>query len=211
LQIVILPDLCHRPIVGPVIMPVVIPDWLQGRFDSLSVQSPHYEASYYGPINMLLTTYFPATDGFNVKPQPRLRTLVASQGQRVSIDSYGGSVGTASDDPIPDFLVSIGSSKLGKDIPILIYEVKRSDEEEAEAGIQMDRYIHWARNYQKNLVGAVTIVAVLVLGNESITCELDADARQVTFLGRAPTSGLDAQHVLQCVRDIWLELAALTV
>jgi hypothetical protein len=192
-------------------MPVVVPNWLEGRFASLSGQSPHYEASYYGPINMLLTTYFPAADGFNVKPQPRLRSLVANQGQRISIDSYGGSVGTSSDDPIPDFLVSIGSSKLGKDVPILIYEVKRSDEEETEAGIQMDRYIHWAGNYQSTLVGAITIIAVLVLGKESIICELDADARQVNFLDRAPTCGLDAQRVLQRVRDIWLDLAALTV
>ncbi|KAF8587969.1 hypothetical protein K439DRAFT_1285173, partial [Ramaria rubella] len=108
-----------------------------------------YEASWYGPLNMLLTTYFPASKGFNVKPQARLRQPSADPRERTSIDSYGQTVGTYDDDSNPDFLVSIGTSSLHADTPLLIYEVKREGMDEGEATLQLDRYIEWAKQYQR--------------------------------------------------------------
>ncbi|KAG1780939.1 hypothetical protein EV702DRAFT_1042632 [Suillus placidus] len=48
-------------------------------------------------------------------------------GGRISIDSYGQVVGSFSDDEIPDFVVSSAGSELDRDVPFLIFEVKRDD------------------------------------------------------------------------------------
>jgi len=93
-------------------MPVQLPNWLLRRFNAVYHEPPHYESSYYGPINMLLTTYFPAMDGYLVKPQARLRQP-PSPGARTSIDSTGQIVDTRSDDGNPDSLVSKGSPTRG--------------------------------------------------------------------------------------------------
>ena len=53
--------------------PVVVPDCLLHRFDALYAMPPRHKASYYGPFNMLLTTFFPATMHFLVKPQARIQ------------------------------------------------------------------------------------------------------------------------------------------
>lgn len=74
-------------------MSVTVPEWLVKRFAAIYAKPPHYEASYYGPINMFLTVYFPAGDHYLVKPQARLRQP-SSPGERVSIDSNGQEVGT---------------------------------------------------------------------------------------------------------------------
>lgn len=52
---------------------VTFPPWLVGRFQTMFTNPPHFEASWYGPINAILNLFFPVTEGFLVKPQPRLR------------------------------------------------------------------------------------------------------------------------------------------
>ena len=108
---------CMSPILlyRPHLMPVSVPDWLLARFDAIYKEPAHYEASYYGPINMLLTCYFSAADGFMVKPQARLRDP-PTPGACTSIDSFGQDVGTHATDGNPDFLVSTGSAQLHSDV-----------------------------------------------------------------------------------------------
>jgi hypothetical protein len=172
----------------------VIPSWLLDRFKALYLNPPHYEASYYGPANMLLTTYFPASLQFLVKPQARLREP-PQPAERHSFDSYGQPVGTSNKDGNPDFLVSRGTSALDGDIPFLIYELKRDDVSEGEAMAQMERYIHWARRYQLQLVSPseLHIYALLVFGEQTQIFGMDPDA---TFTHTGPRVGTTDDTIL---------------
>jgi hypothetical protein len=184
-------------------MPVQLPNWLLRRFNAVYHEPPHYESSYYGPINMLLTTYFPAMDGYLVKPQARLRQP-PSPGARTSIDSTGQTVGTRSDDGNPDFLVSKGSPTLDADVPLLIYEVKRHDVGDAEAAHQIDRYIEWGMQYLNHLGSPMgRMRAVLVIGSKSKLFMLDwgPQSQAVHAEYDLDTTGDEILAILQNIRD----------
>jgi len=184
-------------------MPVQVPNWLLHRFKAVYHEPPHYESSYYGPINMLLTTYFPAVDGYLVKPQARLRQP-PSPGARTSIDSTGQKVGTRSDDGNPDFLVSKGSPTLDADVPLLIYEVKRHDVGDAEAAHQIDRYIEWGMQYLSQLGSPMgRMRAVLVIGSKSklFMLEWGPQSQAVHGVHDLDTTGEEILAILQNIRD----------
>ena len=71
---------------------------------------------------MMLTTFFPSTKHFLVKPQAWLQDPPEPGGHR-SNDSYGQIVGTSNKNANPNFLVITGTSML--DVPFLIYEIKK--------------------------------------------------------------------------------------
>lgn len=183
-------------------VPVTIPNWLLGRFDSLYQKPPHYEASYYGPINMMLTTFFPSAKRFLVKPQARLRNPPAPGG-RTSSDSYGQIVGTSDKDGNPDFLVSTGTSALDSDVPFLIYEIKRDDEDEFLSAIQMERYMLWAREYQRQVSpwARIGVYAVLVIGTKSIVYDISPDSEFINTGAYRDTTGREMLNMLQDLRD----------
>ncbi|KAI0943246.1 hypothetical protein AcW1_002457 [Taiwanofungus camphoratus] len=133
-------------------MNTIIPQWLRDRFAAISsVDAVHYESSLYGPINMLLTEYFPARGRFLVKPQPRLREPLVPGG-RASTDSYGQSVGTSDDDNIPDFVVAVGGSQLNSDTLFLVLEVKRDGSKPGATAVQIERYTKWVRDNQQGML-----------------------------------------------------------
>ncbi|KAH7904206.1 hypothetical protein BJ138DRAFT_984546, partial [Hygrophoropsis aurantiaca] len=105
-----------------------------------------YENSWYGPVNMMLTTYFPASQHFMVKPQARLRQPPAP-GARTSTDSYRQTVGTSNTDKVPDFLACIGGREPDGDIPFLILEVKKEDAPPGASNAQIMDYTEWVRHY----------------------------------------------------------------
>jgi hypothetical protein len=183
-------------------MSVTVPEWLLKRFAAVYAKPPHYEASYYGPINMFLTVYFPAGDHYLVKPQARLRQP-SSPGERVSIDSNGQEVGTRNDDGNPDFLVSIGSSELSNDVPLLIYEVKREDSGDTEAAQQMDRYINWAMQYLSVLLPHASrkIWAVLVTGSKSDVYMMEQGSSIIKITYGLDTTGTQIRGILQRIRE----------
>ncbi|KIM72815.1 hypothetical protein PILCRDRAFT_15794 [Piloderma croceum F 1598] len=183
-------------------MSITVPEWLLKRFAAVYAKPPHYEASYYGPINMFLTVYFPAGYHYLVKPQARLRQP-SSPGERVSIDSNGQEVGTRNDDGNPDFLVSIGSSELSNDVPLLIYEVKREDSGDTEAAQQMDRYINWAMQYLSVLLPHASrkIWAVLVTGSKSDIYMMEQGSSIIKITYGLDTTGTQIRGILQHIRD----------
>jgi len=186
-------------------LPVIIPQWLLDRFKAIYTNAPHYEASYYGPMNSLLTVYFPAADGFMVKPQARLRQA-PTPGARTSIDSQGQRVGTFDTDGNPDFLVGIGSAKLHCDIPLLIYELKKEGESFADVAPQMDEYITWAKDYQEQVIGTRRpIWAVLMIGSKSYTYHLNPISGYITYedIG-VSTTGPEVIEVLRQAREAGL-------
>ena len=179
------------------------PEWLLGRFEALYKDPPHYEASYYGPINGLLTVHFPVADGFLVTPQARLRQPPKGEG-RTSIDSVGQVVGTFDDDGSPDFVVSYGSAELHQDVPLLIYEVKNEDTSFESTAAQMDRYIAWGKEYQGQAQGAEReIWGVLVIGSKSNIFYLDPKSlKQVKYSEFGlNTMGTHIMELLQTVRE----------
>ena len=195
---------CMSPILlyRPHLMPVSVPDWLLARFDAIYKEPAHYEASYYGPINMLLTCYFSAADGFMVKPQARLRDP-PTPGARTSIDSFGQDVGTHATDGNPDFLVSTGSAQLHSDVPLLIWEVKKPEVSDEDAAKQVDRYIEWAKRYQRNLAPEMKAViwAMLVFGSKCRVFRLDPHSEFVYFHDGEQTTGDNVRQLLQSIRD----------
>jgi hypothetical protein len=113
-------------------MPTTVPlaDRLLARFEAIYKDPAHYEASYYGPIDMLLTCYFPAVDGFMVKPQAR-----AGSGRTRRLLQPG--CGQPCTDGNPDFLISTGSAQLHSDVPLLTWEVKKLGVSDVDAAKQM--------------------------------------------------------------------------
>lgn len=170
--------------------PVRLPGWLQTRLSEVFRNPIHYEASHYGPINALLSTYFPPDRNFLVKPQARLRREDdPSVATRQSTDSYGQAVGTHNDDRLPDFLVCLGSALLHADIPLLLFEVKLQHITEAECAEQLDGYSLWARQYLQQRVanvgqGGRPLWALVMHGSEC-TMHYFADANlkhvQITY------------------------------
>ncbi|KAH7905854.1 hypothetical protein BJ138DRAFT_1183439 [Hygrophoropsis aurantiaca] len=74
--------------------------WLQHRFLNLEHHPTRYEASLYGPLNGVLTHYFPLDRQFLVKPQPKLRP--AFDPNDVSISSIGVETSFVEEDPDED-------------------------------------------------------------------------------------------------------------
>lgn len=187
-------------------VPVNVPNWLLGRFDSLYLHPPHYEASYYGPINMLMTTFFPSARHFLVKPQARLRDP-PTPGGRSSNDSYGQTVGISDRDGNPDFLVCKGSSALDADVPFLIYEIKRHEDDDVASSVQMERYMDWARRYQNQVAQGqrIGVYAVLVIGAKSVVYHLAPDAPFINSGPYQDTTGhqvFDTLHVLRVLYSV---------
>ena len=129
--------------------------WLPLRFlDCLTTPLAKYEASMYGPFNAVLHHLFPPVDSFMTKPQGLLRTheeLDASG--RVSIDSMGAPVVPRFNEvkePSPkqsDFLVVKAGPVYGKDVPVVLVEIKRHDSFLGEDHSQMTQYMYriWAK------------------------------------------------------------------
>lgn len=149
---------------------------------------------------MMLTTYFPSTMHFLVKPQARLRNPPAPGG-RSSSDSYGQIVGTSDKDGNPDFLVSTGTSTVDADVPFLIYEVKRNDRDEMVAQLQMERYMQWARNYQIQVSpwARLAVDAVLVMGEKSQVYNLSSDS---SFINTGPCVDTTSDYILNMLQDL---------
>jgi hypothetical protein len=97
----------------------------------------HYEASFYGPINSLLTHVFPLQQRFMVKPQPKLHPVAgmpsphseAKSSGRVSINSMNNVVqsrqaGRISTDE-PDFIVVKAGFEYRGDLALAVIEVKK--------------------------------------------------------------------------------------
>jgi hypothetical protein len=100
----------------------------------------HYEASFYGSINSLLTHVFPLCQQFMVKPQPKLHPVAgmppphseAESSGRVSIDFMNNVVqsrkaGRVSTDE-PDFIVVKAGFEYGGDLVLAVVEVKKNHE-----------------------------------------------------------------------------------
>ncbi|KAG5634056.1 hypothetical protein H0H81_003593 [Sphagnurus paluster] len=125
--------------------------WLPIRFlDSLTTPLAKYEASLYGPFDAVLHHIFPLADRFMTKPQGLLRTLQqpdASESGRVSIDSMGAPVLPRirqlreSTPKQPDFLVVKAGPFYGKDVPVVLVEIKRHDTILSEDHNQMSEYM----------------------------------------------------------------------
>ncbi|KAG9079759.1 hypothetical protein FRC06_007501, partial [Ceratobasidium sp. 370] len=98
------------------------PNELLQRIASLQNESPHYEASWYGPLNALLQYYFQLAQRWMIKPQAGIRRAAPTPGPGTSIDSYDRAVDERPDQP--DFIVcNYGAN--GRDDRIkLIIEVK---------------------------------------------------------------------------------------
>ncbi|KIJ32082.1 hypothetical protein M422DRAFT_36009 [Sphaerobolus stellatus SS14] len=132
---------------------------LANRFEFLAANAPHFEASWYGPIDKLLNTVFHDPE-FMVKPQPRFRQSPSApssqastqsahsqvsttttgtaesseQSVQVSLDSYNAKItkkpGAAS--RIPDFaVVKLGedANHCPNDVPVIVMEIKKDGED----------------------------------------------------------------------------------
>jgi len=127
------------------------PLWLLGRLMNLALEGAHYEASFGGAHMAFLTCIFPIRHSFMVKPIPRLRTAISettSEGTRRSIDSYNREVEVRKDDSVPDFAVVKATASLHDDCLLLIWELKRDDDDGSQSSIQISRYVRWAVDYQ---------------------------------------------------------------
>jgi hypothetical protein len=177
----------------------LVPDWLLDRFDALYRQPHHEASSYYGPINMMLTTFFPSTMRFVVRTPARLRDPLAPG--RSSSDPYDQIIGTSDKDGNPDFLVCIRTSTYGADVPFLIYVVKRDhdDDEEVAFQLQMERYIQWARRYQIQVSpwARIDVIAVLVMGAKSQVYSLSPDA---DFINTSPYEDTTSNYIFEILR-----------
>jgi len=112
-------------------------EWLQRRLASTIEEDLRFEASFYGPINSLLTHVFPLQQRFMVKPQPKLHPVAgmpppqseAESSERVSIDSMNNVIqsrkaGRVSTDE-PDFIVVKAGFEYGGDLALAVVEVKK--------------------------------------------------------------------------------------
>jgi hypothetical protein len=179
-------------------MSIILPTWLHQRFQAMYDNPPHYEASYYGPITMLLTTYFPAHHEFLVKPQPRLRRSPSVANSTTSLDSYGQTVSTHNDDDIPDFLVCLGSTLVDADVPFLLCEVKREANIAQDSPHQLDRYIGWMRLAQLS-VANIQVHVIVIHG--SITELYSMDQSGFIVYSLYETTGTEFLGILQNIHD----------
>src|SRR5882762_3461538 len=129
-------------------------EWLERRLASTMKEDLRYEASFYGPINSLLTHVSPLRQWFMVKPQPKLHPVAgmppqhseAESSRRVSIDSMNNAVqsrkaGRVSTDE-PDFIVVKAGFEYGGDLALAIVEVKKHEKIMRVDWDQALRYLH---------------------------------------------------------------------
>ena len=64
------------------------------RLRNTVTSNPHYEATWYGPYNAVLSHYFPYQQRFLIKPQPKLREAIA---ESLSEDSFSSILAQSSD------------------------------------------------------------------------------------------------------------------
>ncbi|KAG9078343.1 hypothetical protein FRC06_008413 [Ceratobasidium sp. 370] len=98
------------------------PNELLQRIASLQNEPPHYEASWYGPLNALLQYYFRLAQRWMIKPQAVIRDAAPIPSPATSIDSYDRAVDDQPD--YPDFIVCNYSANGRDDRIKLIIEVK---------------------------------------------------------------------------------------
>src|SRR5258707_7469287 len=174
-----------------------IPDWLAARLQSAGGQlSPRYEASLYGPINCLLTWYFPITQQFMIKPQGKIRPQYSSDIVddedlvRVSLDSYGGEVlsrdesGGEQSVKIPDFTVVKATASLHNDRVLMIVEAKHPDMSLDAAKGQMAEYFGSLVDKHRFSDGGPLfdhLEGLLVLGSTVLLAHLPTPGGQVAF------------------------------
>jgi hypothetical protein len=115
-------------------------EWLQRRLASTIEEDLRYEASFYGPINSLLTHVFPLQQQFMVKPQPKLHPVAgmpppqsdAESSEQVSIDSMNNVVQSRKAGRVltdePDFIVVKAGFEYGGDLALAVVEVKKKRE-----------------------------------------------------------------------------------
>ncbi|KAG1805666.1 uncharacterized protein BJ212DRAFT_1390878 [Suillus subaureus] len=143
-----------------------IPAWKQ-RLHQLHLNPPHYEASWYGPIDKLANQVF-AADCFMVKPQPKIRPsappgdadgelLVEEEG--LSTDSMGTPVLPTSYFELDFVIVLVDDAR---DIPLVCIEVKKEGESHKSAGSQLYYYIEALTSKDPH----DEFVAMLVLGGK---------------------------------------------
>jgi hypothetical protein len=80
--------------------------------------------------------------------------------------------------------------------------VKPGEEDEIESQVQMERYMQWARQYQRQVAAwaPAEIFAVLVLGAQSQIYELHADGIFTSTEPRYGTTSETIQNLLQALR-----------
>jgi hypothetical protein len=145
-------------------------EWLQRHLASTIEEDLRFEASFYGPINSLLTHVFPLQQRFMVKPQPKLHPVAgmpppqseAESSERVSIDSMNNVVqsrkaGRVSTDE-PDFIVVKAGFEYGGDLALAVVEVKKH---EKITRVDWDQALRYLRNIShKNPASDLTVYLV---------------------------------------------------
>jgi hypothetical protein len=156
------------------------PDWLYERITAVGgPDGARYEASLYGPINGLLSAYFPVTESFMVKPQPKIRPEYmphpADPFPRSSLDSYHASVIPRAyggrENPLkePDFVVVKATQARDNDRIILVIEVKPHGTAPEHGREQLQDYLEGvAAKYRVDTLGPLfhqTLYGLLVIGD----------------------------------------------
>jgi len=108
-------------------MSSLYPAWILEEAAAFAAIPPTYEASLYGLWTGILTTVFPASEGYIVKPQAPVRAESGrlSEDSYTSTDSYGRSV-TREPPLYPDFVVARYLAPR-RHQPVLLVELKRVD------------------------------------------------------------------------------------
>jgi hypothetical protein len=68
------------------------PPWLARCITNLGQKLPHYEASWYGPLNCFLHGYLSPKEGFLIKPQPKLRPTWDNNADDFNDSDDGGDI-----------------------------------------------------------------------------------------------------------------------
>ncbi|KAG1815054.1 uncharacterized protein BJ212DRAFT_1359160 [Suillus subaureus] len=163
-----------------------IPPWKQ-RLHELHLNPPHYEASWYGPLDKLANHVF-AVDCFMVKPQPKIRRSAppndANNGQPfedegLSIDSMGTPV-------IPDTYF---------EPDFIIVHVKKKGGSYQSAGVQLHEYIEVLASKDPH----DDFVGILVLGGKFYCFSVHGR--------RAPTPGGDGWETADNLEGVFEKVA----
>ncbi|RDB27187.1 hypothetical protein Hypma_004410 [Hypsizygus marmoreus] len=207
-----------------------VPVWLRKRLRALcnsgATKRPHFESSWYGPINGVSYTVFTVKDGFIIKPQAKFRDKVSPPssvipGRSNSVSSNTSNMSTSSynvearprtepgpeaDILEPDFVICIAGSSLTGDKIVYIIEIKRGDEDAFKASEQITHYVK--RAVSTGAMISTGIVGLLVLGSETFRIKV-TDAGSVEIVVDTdpvakpmPTKfGTDSDYFIQCFLD----------
>lgn len=168
-------------------------EWLTERLTNVGASDPHYEASWYGPYNALLSHYFPYQQRFLIKPQPRIRHPFIDDGDfsfssieaessivmdgpitadtDAPVTSFGGLARHSGFTFIPDFIVAKATKFTSQDTALLLVEVKVREPATHSAkrsnSYQMNKYM--STLVDQMLEGA-KLVGLLVCGTDVTVC-----------------------------------------